>query len=118
MKNGFFRGHGLGNDYVVVDLQQLSFKLTPKNIQLICDRNWGLGSDGILALVPSKRANFGLRIFNPDGSEAENPATGSGSSPAISMPPARRRKSISQLRPKAGLRPSSCTWIVTAMPVQ
>jgi len=76
MKNGFFRGHGLGNDYVVVDLQQLSFKLTPKNIQLICDRNWGLGSDGILALVPSKTASFGLRIFNPDGSEAEKSGNG------------------------------------------
>jgi diaminopimelate epimerase len=76
MKNGFFRGHGLGNDYIVVDPQALSFKLTPKNIELICNRNWGLGSDGILALVPSKKADFGLRIFNPDGSEAEKSGNG------------------------------------------
>ena len=76
MKNGFFRGHGLGNDYIVMDPKALSFKLTPKNIALICNRNWGLGSDGILALVPSKKADFGLRIFNPDGSEAEKSGNG------------------------------------------
>jgi len=76
MKNGFFRGHGLGNDYVVMDPKDLTFKLTPKIIKTICDRNWGLGSDGILALVPSRKADFGLRIFNPDGSEAEKSGNG------------------------------------------
>lgn len=76
MKNAFFRGHGLGNDYIVMDPKALSFKLTPKNIELICNRNWGLGSDGILALAPSKKADFGLRIFNPDGSEAEKSGNG------------------------------------------
>jgi diaminopimelate epimerase len=76
MKNGFFRGHGLGNDYIVVDPRELTFRLTPANIQSICDRNRGLGGDGILALVPSKKADFGLRIFNPDGSEAEKSGNG------------------------------------------
>ncbi len=76
MKNGFFRGHGLGNDYIVMDPKELTFKLSPTRIRLICDRNWGLGSDGILALVPSKKADFGLRIFNPDGSEAEKSGNG------------------------------------------
>ena len=76
MKNGFFRGHGLGNDYIVLDPKGLSFKLTPKNIALLCNRNWGLGSDGILALVSTKKADFGLRIFNPDGSEAEKSGNG------------------------------------------
>ena len=76
MKNGFFRGHGLGNDYIVMDPKELTFKLTPKNIKAVCDRNWGLGSDGILALVPSKKADFGLRIYNPDGSEAEKSGNG------------------------------------------
>jgi diaminopimelate epimerase len=76
MRNGFFRGHGLGNDYLVMDPKELSFKLTPKNIELICNRNWGLGSDGILALTASKKADFGLRIFNPDGSEAEKSGNG------------------------------------------
>lgn len=76
MKNGFFRGHGLGNDYLVMDPKDLTFRLTPKNIKSVCDRNWGVGSDGILALVPSKKADFGLRIFNPDGSEAEKSGNG------------------------------------------
>ena len=76
MKNGFFRGHGLGNDYIVMDPKELSFSLTPSRIKTICDRNWGLGSDGILALVPSKHADFGVRIFNPDGSEAEKSGNG------------------------------------------
>ena len=76
MKNGFFRGHGLGNDYIVMDPKELTFKLTPAAIRTICDRNWGLGSDGILALVPTKKADFGLRIFNPDGSEAEKSGNG------------------------------------------
>ncbi len=76
MKNAFYRGHGLGNDYLVMDPKDLSFKLTPTNIRAICDRHWGLGSDGILAPVPSKNAEFGLRIFNPDGSEAEKSGNG------------------------------------------
>ena len=76
MKNGFYRGHGLGNDYIVMDPKSLTFKLTPKNIALLCNRNWGLGSDGILALVSTKKADFGLRIFNPDGSEAEKSGNG------------------------------------------
>lgn len=76
MKNGFFRGHGLGNDYIVMNPQELSFSLSPARIKAICDRNWGLGSDGILALAPTKKADFGLRIYNPDGSEAEKSGNG------------------------------------------
>lgn len=76
MKNGFFKGHGLGNDYIAVDPQDLDFALSPRNIRAICDRNWGLGSDGILALEPSARADFGVRIYNPDGSEAEKSGNG------------------------------------------
>ena len=76
MKNSFFRGHGLGNDYVAMNPADLDFKLTPRTIRAICDRHWGLGSDGILALTPSKKADFGLRIFNPDGSEAEKSGNG------------------------------------------
>jgi diaminopimelate epimerase len=76
MKNNFFKGHGLGNDYIALEPAKLSFKLTPRTIRALCDRNWGIGSDGILALVTSKKANFGLRIYNPDGSEAEKSGNG------------------------------------------
>ncbi len=76
MRNGFFKGHGLGNDYLVMDPNELDFRLTPGNIRAICDRNWGVGSDGILTLEASKKADFGLRIYNPDGSEAEKSGNG------------------------------------------
>ena len=100
MKNGFFRGHGLGNDYVVMDPKALSFKLTPKNIALICNRNWGLGSDGILALVPSRKADFGLRIFNPDDASTARHAA-RASSLGIFMRQARRGRNTSRWRRKA-----------------
>ena len=76
MTNEFFKGHGLGNDYIALNPKEFGFKLTPKNIRAICDRHWGVGSDGILALAPSGIADFGLRIYNPDGSEAEKSGNG------------------------------------------
>jgi diaminopimelate epimerase len=74
--NEFVKSHGLGNDYFVLDGSSISFALTPAVIRLLCDRNYGIGSDGILLLVPSARADFGLRILNPDGSEAEKSGNG------------------------------------------
>jgi diaminopimelate epimerase len=71
------KGHGLGNDYIVMEAADLPSPLTPAQIARICDRNWGVGSDGILLLVPAwDGADFGLRIFNPDGSEAEKSGNG------------------------------------------
>jgi diaminopimelate epimerase len=72
----FAKGHGLGNDYVVLEQVDLKAPLSTKAIQRICDRNWGVGADGILLLVPTGRADFGVRIFNPDGSEAEKSGNG------------------------------------------
>lgn len=72
----FAKGHGLGNDYLVIRETDLPQALTTRAIGRICDRNWGAGSDGILLLVPTTRADFGLRIFNPDGSEAEKSGNG------------------------------------------
>ncbi len=74
--NRFVKAHALGNDYLVVDPQALSFPLTPEAIRRICDRHLGVGSDGVLVHVPSERADFALRIFNPDGSEAEKSGNG------------------------------------------
>ncbi|WP_372774992.1 diaminopimelate epimerase [Mangrovibacterium sp.] len=77
MNNNFFvKSHGLGNDYIVMDGRKVDFEFTVKNIQLICDVHYGIGSDGILVLVGSSRAEFGLRILNPDGSEAEKSGNG------------------------------------------
>lgn len=72
----FVKGHGLGNDYLVLDERELPAPLTAPAIQRICDRNLGVGSDGILLRVATSRADFGLRIFNPDGSEAEKSGNG------------------------------------------
>ena len=73
----FFKGHGLGNDYLALELDELPVQLTPPAVRLLCDRHLGIGSDGILARVePGAGADFGLRIFNPDGSEAEKSGNG------------------------------------------
>jgi diaminopimelate epimerase len=75
-QNQFVRSHGLGNDYIVMDPAALTFRLTPANIIRICNRNTGVGSDGILALEKSASSEAKLRIYNPDGSEAEKSGNG------------------------------------------
>jgi diaminopimelate epimerase len=74
----FVKSHGLGNDYLVMEPDKLPFTLTEANIRLICHRNLGVGSDGILAMVPPRpgKGDFGVRIYNPDGSEAEKSGNG------------------------------------------
>jgi diaminopimelate epimerase len=72
----WFKAHGLGNDYLAVDGAELRAELSPMAVRLICDRHHGVGSDGILVNVPSRAADFGVRIFNPDGSEAEKSGNG------------------------------------------
>jgi len=73
----FHKYHGLGNDYLVVDPKDLDRDLSPAEIRLVCHRNYGVGSDGILlGPIPTDAANFRLRIFNPDGSEAEKSGNG------------------------------------------
>ncbi len=73
----FCKYHGLGNDYIVINPADLSSPLTPEQIRLICHRNYGPGSDGILlGPLPAHTAAFGVRIFNPDGSEAEKSGNG------------------------------------------
>jgi diaminopimelate epimerase len=76
MKNFFVKSHGLGNDYIVMDSRDISFDMTVENIKTICNVHYGIGSDGILLLVESEKADFGLRILNPDGSEAEKSGNG------------------------------------------
>jgi diaminopimelate epimerase len=73
----FWKYHALGNDYLVLDPKDLPAPLTPGQIKVICHRNFGVGSDGILlGPLPSREAPFALRVFNPDGSEAEKSGNG------------------------------------------
>ncbi len=68
----FSKWQGLGNNYIVVHREELPFELTEARVQLLCNRNLGIGSDGILVIGPKTGEDrFRLQIFNPDGSEAE-----------------------------------------------
>ena len=73
----FYKYHALGNDYLVLNPTELVGELEAFRIQRICHRNFGVGSDGILlGPLETKEGDFGLRIFNPDGSEAEKSGNG------------------------------------------
>jgi len=74
----FYKYHALGNDYIIIDPNKpgLLPELNKNNIQLICNRNYGIGSDGILYGPIIKDDQISLLIFNPDGSEAEKSGNG------------------------------------------
>ena len=73
----FCKYHALGNDYIVLNPDDVSEVLTADLIRLICHRNFGVGSDGILyGPLEDAGGQFKLRIFNPDGSEAEKSGNG------------------------------------------
>jgi diaminopimelate epimerase len=73
----FVKYHALGNDYLVILPTEPSSELKREQIQRLCHRNYGPGSDGILlGPLPSEACDYRLRIFNPDGSEAEKSGNG------------------------------------------
>jgi diaminopimelate epimerase len=79
----FEKWQALGNDYLIVEQEQLGFELEPARARLLCDRHAGVGADGVLLLAPARdRSDVAdLRIFNPDGSEAE--LSGNGARQAL-----------------------------------
>lgn len=79
----FEKWQALGNDYVIVEAAQLPWELTPARVRGLCDRHRGIGSDGVLLLSPPDGEGYvaRLRIFNPDGSEAE--LSGNGARQAV-----------------------------------
>jgi len=73
----FCKYQALGNDYIVIDAADIGVNLTPRRIRHICHRNFGIGSDGILVgSVSADGDGYRLRIYNPDGSEAEKSGNG------------------------------------------
>ena len=72
----FYKYHALGNDYIVIDPSKNEVGLTEANIQRICHRNFGVGSDGILYGPTFEGGEISLKILNPDGSEAEKSGNG------------------------------------------
>ena len=79
----FEKWNALGNDYAIVEAVDLPWELTPARVRRLCDRHAGVGSDGLLVLAPPDADGFvaRLRIYNPDGSEAE--LSGNGAREAI-----------------------------------
>jgi diaminopimelate epimerase len=79
----FEKWTALGNDYLIVERDELPWELTEGRIRRLCDRHFGVGSDGILELAPAEHDGHvaQLRIFNPDGSEAE--LSGNGARQAV-----------------------------------
>jgi len=69
----FVKMHGLGNDFIIVDCYRHPYsvgQLVPASVPL-CDRHVGIGGDGLILVLPSRQADFRMRIINNDGSEAE-----------------------------------------------
>ena len=79
----FEKWQALGNDYLILEQERLPWELTATRIEWLCDQHFGVGSDGVLLLSRSEDPEFvaKLRIFNPDGSEAE--LSGNGAREAI-----------------------------------
>jgi diaminopimelate epimerase len=79
----FEKWHALGNDYLILETDALPFPLTPARIRAICAAHTGIGADGILLLSATDEPGYvaRLRIFNPDGSEAE--LSGNGAREAV-----------------------------------
>lgn len=71
----YVKSHGLGNDYIVIDAARFPMSLTPERVRLLCHRHLGVGSDGILE-VTAGDDRFFVRIWNPDGSQAERSGNG------------------------------------------
>ncbi|MEI6519886.1 MAG: diaminopimelate epimerase [bacterium] len=69
----FVKMHGLGNDFIVVDCIRNNYSIDElvKSATFLCDRNFGIGADGLILVIASTEADFQMRIINADGSEAE-----------------------------------------------
>lgn len=67
----FTKWHGLGNDFVIINGQTENITDYRNQALSICDRNFGIGADGLVVIMPSDIADFKMRIFNSDGSEAD-----------------------------------------------
>lgn len=67
----FTKIHGLGNDFVMVNCMERELTNVPELAQRVCERHFGIGADGLILVLPSKVADFRMRIYNIDGSEAE-----------------------------------------------
>ena len=68
--------HGLGNDYLVYDPNKNKLELNPRRVQLLCNRNFGVGADGILEGPLLSGEGISMTVWNPDGSRTERSGNG------------------------------------------
>jgi diaminopimelate epimerase len=92
--------HGLGNDYLLVERDELAAPLTAEQVKRICDYHFGVGSDGILEVVSADGEQAEIVIWNPDGSTAEL----SGNGTRIAARWLARRSGTQQVRITVGPR--------------
>jgi diaminopimelate epimerase len=67
----FWKYHGIGNDFILLDCLKEKASMDPAFVRKLCDRNFGIGADGILYVLPGEGTDVTMRIMNADGSEAE-----------------------------------------------
>jgi diaminopimelate epimerase len=83
--NRYYKFHGAGNDFIIVDA--IAGSKTPSNssIEVLCNRHTGIGADGLIVVAPSSNADFEMRYFNSDGYEAEMCGNGARCSVAFAF---------------------------------
>jgi diaminopimelate epimerase len=70
MKIEFYKYHGTGNDFIIIDNRTLQWKPGQQQVAFLCDRHFGIGSDGLMLLSEMKGFDFGMTYFNSDGNES------------------------------------------------
>jgi diaminopimelate epimerase len=70
MKIEFYKYHGSGNDFIIIDNRELKWKPDHQQVAQLCDRHFGIGSDGLILLNNSPGLDFGMTYFNSDGNES------------------------------------------------
>lgn len=70
MKIDFYKYHGAGNDFIIIDNRSLSWVADPETVALLCNRHFGIGADGLMLLSEKMGFDFGMTYFNADGRES------------------------------------------------
>lgn len=103
MKIAFSKMHGAGNDFVMIDDRDGKFPGDGRRIAAMADRRAGIGSDGVILVQKSSRADFRMRFYNPDGSEADMCGNGARCVAAFAREIGVARGSVMCFETRAGL---------------
>jgi len=70
MKIPFYKYHGTGNDFIIIDNRRFKWNPEKQQVAFLCDRHFGIGADGLIFLTESDGYDFGMTYFNSDGNES------------------------------------------------